>query len=179
MEKIKPRIEEYIDRLDDHSRMIMYYKIACLYLGAGDFNEGLVWLNRIINTEKGHLREDIHGFSRILLLICHFELGHTDVLDYYVRSTYRFLLKTENLQMYHKYILNFLRRLNNNLTEQELITRFQKLLDLLLPLVENPFEKRAFIYFDIISWLESKIQQQPVELLIQQKALKYIKKQAA
>ena len=179
MEKIKPRIEEYIDRLDDHSRVIMYYKIASLYVGAGDFSEALVWLNRIINTEKGHLREDIHGFSRILLLICHYELGHTDVIDYYVRSTYRFLLKTENLQVFHKYILNFLKRLNNNLSEQELILRFQRLLEQMLPLFENPYEKRAFIYFDIISWLESKIKHRPVEELIKEKAQKYIRKQIA
>jgi hypothetical protein len=170
MEKIKPRIDEYIIRLDSHSRLIMYYKIACLYVGNSDYGEALVWLNKIINTEHSDLREDIHGFSRILSLICHYETGHGDILDYHVRSTYRFLLKRENLQRYHKYILNFLRHLDANTSDVKMIGEFEKLRKQLLPLETNPYEKRAFIYFDIISWLEGKIQKRPVQDVIQEKA---------
>jgi len=170
MKKIKPRIDEYIARLDSHSRLIMYYKIACLYVGYSNFAEALIWLNRIFNTEQKVMREDIHGFSRILSLICHYELGHTDILDYHVRSTYRFLMKRENLQQYHKYILNFLKNLNPNISEKEMIEQFEKLRQQLIPLEVNPYEKRAFIYFDIISWLEGKIQNRPVQDIIQEKA---------
>jgi len=170
MDKIKPRIDEYIARLDNHSRLIMYYKIASLYVGNSDYGEALAWLNRIINTEQSELREDIHGFSRILSLICHYELGHADILDYHVRSTYRFLIKRKNLQQYHKYILNFLKSLSANLSEIEIIKQFEKLRQQLIPLEENPYEKRAFIYFDIISWLEGKIQNRPVQDVIQEKA---------
>ena len=77
---------------------------TCLYVGDDNYGQSLIWLNRIINSEKDDLREDIHGFARILQLICHYELGHVDVIEYYVRSTYRFLLKTENLQLFQKYI---------------------------------------------------------------------------
>ena len=170
MEKIKPRIDEYIARLDSHSRVIMYYKIACLYVGNSDFSEGLVWLNRIINTEDMDLREDIHGFSRILSLICHYEIGHRDILDYHVRSTYTILLKRENLQQYHKYILNFLKHVSPNISEDEMIAEFKTLLEQLRPLEANPYEKRAFIYFDIISWLEGKINRKQVQDVIQEKA---------
>ena len=171
MEKIKPRIDEYILRLDSHSRLIMYYKIACLYVGDSNYSEALGWLNRIINTEQSLMREDIHGFSRILSLICHYELGHTDILDYHVRSTYRFLLKRENLQQYHKYLLKFLKHLSANISETEMLAEFETLRQQLIPLETNPYEKRAFIYFDIISWLEGKIQHRPVQDVIQEKAI--------
>lgn len=174
MDKIKPRIDEYIARLDSHSRLIMYYKIASLYVGDSNFSEALVWLNRIINTEHSVVREDIHGYSRLLSLICHYELGHTDIIDYHVRSTYRFLIKRENLQQYHKYILNFLKNLSANLSDNEMIKQFEKLRQQLIPLEENPYEKRAFIYFDIISWLEGKIQNKPVQDIIQEKAKLYL-----
>lgn len=174
MKKIKPRIDEYIARLDGHSRLIMYYKIACLYVGDSNHAEALGWLNRIINTEQSQMREDIHGFSRILSLICHYELGHRDILDYYVRSTYRFLLKRENLQQYHKYILNFLKHMSNNISNTNMLSEFEKLRQQLLPLESNPYEKRAFIYFDIISWLECKIQSRPVQEVIQEKAKKIL-----
>lgn len=170
MEKIKPRIDEYIIRLDSHSRLIMYYKIACLYVGDSNYGEALGWLNRIISAEQSLIREDIHGFSRILSLICHYELGHTDILDYHVRSTYRFLLNRKNLQQYHKYILNFLKHLSANISEKEMLAEFEKLRQQLIPLESNPYEKQAFIYFDIISWLEGKIQHRPVQDVIQEKA---------
>ncbi|NQV78489.1 MAG: hypothetical protein HQ490_09070 [Lutibacter sp.] len=39
----------------------------------------------------------------------------------------------------------------------------------------HPYEKRSFLYLDILSWLESKIQNVPVEVIIKQKAQKLIK----
>jgi hypothetical protein len=116
------------------------------------------------------MREDIHGYSRMLSLICHYELGHTDILDYHVRSTYRFLISRKVLQQYHKYILNFLKSLSANLSEKEILEQFKKLRSQLIPLESSPIEKRAFIYFDIISWLEGKIQNRPVQDIIQEKA---------
>ncbi len=44
----------------------------------------------------------------------------------------------------------------------------------MLQLEKNKFEKRAFLYFDIISWLESKIEKRTVQDIIKTKALKKI-----
>ena len=35
----------------------------------------------------------------------------------------------------------------------------------------HPYERRAFLYLDIISWLESKIENKPVGEVIRQKYL--------
>ncbi len=51
-----------------------------------------------------------------------------------------------------------------------MLAEFEKLRQQLIPLESNPYEKRAFIYFDIISWLEGKIQHRPVQDVIQEKA---------
>lgn len=176
LDRIKPELEAYYNELDAHSRLVMFYKIACLYVGNDEFSESLVWLNKIINTENIDLREDVHGFARILSLICHYELGNQDVIDYYIRSTYRFLLKKKNLQLYQKYILNFLRRLGSTrISNNEMIQKFEQLRTQLLPLESNPYEKRAFIYFDIISWLESKINNRTVQAVIREKAVIQLK----
>ncbi|MEQ9164669.1 MAG: hypothetical protein RLO12_00310, partial [Fulvivirga sp.] len=111
-----------------------------------------------------------HSFARILNLICHYELGNMDVIDYYIRSTYRFMLKKDDLYRFQKAILSFIRKLAGEFSEDDLVPEFEKLLNLLIPLQNRPFEKRAFIYFDIISWLESKIQGKRVQDVIAQKA---------
>ncbi len=171
IEKIKSGLEEFIGHLDNHSRIILYYKIACLYFGGGEYQKAVYWLNRIITFPKIDIREDVLSFSRILNLISHYELGNYEVIDYHIRSTYRFLLKKDNFNSYHKYILDFLKKLNQSITETSLIVQFQNLRDQLVPLENSPYEKRAFIYFDIISWLESKISGVEVQKIIKQKAL--------
>jgi hypothetical protein len=172
---IEQDLQKFMPKLDKHYVLIFYYKIACLYFGNENFKEAVFWLNKINNSKDIDLREDIHSFARILSLICHFELGHRDLVDYYITATYRFLSKKGNLHEFQKIILNFLKRLRDEITPADLIKGFQGLKEQLLPLAANPYEKRAFIYFDIISWLESKIEQKPVQEIIKAKALKKLK----
>ena len=170
LKKLNPDLELFIQRSDEHSRIILFYKIACLYFGNSQYSKALEWLNRVQLDEKADLREDIHSFSRILSLIAHYELGNMEVIDYYIRSTYRFLLKKGELHLFQKYILKFLRKLAGEFREEELIPEFKKLLKNLKPLQEIRYEKRSFIYFDIIAWLESKITGKSVQERIQERA---------
>ncbi len=169
MNKIKPGLEDFIEQLDNHSKIILYYKVSCLYFGNDNYSQAILWLNRVINSEQADLREDIHSFARILNLISHYELGNLDVIDYYIRSAYRFMLKKDDLYLFQKAILNFIRKLAGEFREEDLIPEFEKLLELLRPLQNKQFEKRAFIYFDIISWLESKISGRRVAEVIAEK----------
>ena len=171
---IEHDLDPWIDALGRHATIIFYYKIACMYFGASQHRSSVYWLQRIINEHPADLREDIHCFARILNLISHYELGNTDVIDYYIKSTYRFLLTKDDLGLYQTYILDFLKNLDRETTEADLIIRFEQLRMRLLTLTTRPYESRAFAYFDIISWLESKIRHCTVEEVIQEKAQQYI-----
>lgn len=171
LERIETRLESYIGMLDKHSELVLFYKIACLYFGNGNYRKALKWLNRIINSEDQDIREDVHSFARIINLITHYELGNRDVIDYYIRSTYRFLLKKHDLHAFQQYILEFLKNLSREITAHQLVDRFKHLRTQLLELADSRYDKRAFVYFDIISWLESKIENRPVGDIIQEKSL--------
>ncbi|MRT94174.1 hypothetical protein [Ancylomarina sp. 16SWW S1-10-2] len=168
-----PQIESFIEEnkysLDKHRNLVFYYKIACLYFGCGEYREAIQFLNKIIEQKDTSLRTDIHCFARILNLISHYELEHTDHLDYQIRSTYRFLVKMEDLQEVQKYILRFIRRLSG-IRPDQLKEEFIKSRSDLMQWVNDPFEKRAFLYLDIISWLDSKIEKRPVQDVIMEKA---------
>ena len=168
-----PQIESFIEdnkySLDKHRNLVFYYKIACLYFGCGEYREAIQFLNKIIEQKDTSLRADIHCFARILNLISHYELEHTDHLDYQIRSTYRFLVKMEDLQEVQKYILRFIRRLSG-IRPDQLKEEFIKSRSDLMQWVDDPFEKRAFLYLDIISWLDSKIEKRPVQDVIMEKA---------
>ncbi len=166
-------LEEYQDFLDTHTVTIFQYKFACMYFGNEDYSQAVYWLNKIINSKDVNIRSDIHGFARILNLISHWELENEDLVDYYIRSTYRYLIKKSDYHLYQNYILKFLKKLSGIMPDQ-LKEAFIELREKMLQLTGNAYEKRAFIYFDIISWLESKIEGRSNQEIIREKAMKKI-----
>ncbi len=171
---IIPEIIEFIETneiyLDQHTILLFYYKIACLYFGSADFKNSVKYLNIVINFTDDYLRSDIQCYARILNLISHFEMENYDLIEYLVKSTYRFLAKMEDLHRAQKEMLFFLRRLPQ-IPEQSLNEAFRELLTTFKRLRTDPYEKRPFLYLDIISWLESKINQVPVQEVIRHKRL--------
>ncbi len=165
---IAESLEKYEHLLDTHYIIIFYYKFACMYFGNSNYQQVVFWLNKIISMKDVDLRSDIHSFARILNLISHYELGNIDLVDYYIRSTYRFLIKKNDLHLFQKIIMKFLRKLSS-ITRDQLIDAFKDLREQLIPLNEKFYERRPFIYFDIISYLESKIENRDIQEIIQEK----------
>ena len=154
--EIEAGLESFQYHLDQHRVMVFYYKIACMYFGANKNEEALDYLNKIINFKAGNLREDIQCFARMLQLICHYEMGNVDLLEYIIKSVYRFLPKMQDLNIIQTEILKFLRKALY-LNEPELRKAFLILKNKLEILSNHPYEKRSFLYLDNISWLESKL----------------------
>jgi len=153
---------------DTHRNMVFYYKLACIHFSAGDNERAIEYLNQIINQASPKLREDIQCFARILNLIAHFELGNDVLVSYQLKSVYRFLLKMEELNATHAEIFKFLRR-TPTMTPDVVKDEFVALKERLLIVQNKRFEKRSGLYLDIISWLESKIEDRPVQDVIAEK----------
>jgi hypothetical protein len=170
VDEVERFIAENSDRLDNHRMMVLYYKVACLYFGSGDNRSAIRYLNRVIQMKDVSLREDIQCFARILNLIAHFELGTDELLDYQIKSVYRFLSNMGDLHGVQREILNFLRQLPFA-DEKSLLRAFRVLHSKLVKLSQLPYEKRPFLYLDIISWLECKIEQRSVQSVIREKFL--------
>lgn len=168
VEKIQKRIRKFRGRLDEHHIMIFYYKIGCLYFGAGDNKKCIEYLNKIISSKYMEAREDLMCFARILNLVAHYEAGLDYHLESLVRSTYKFLLKMDDLHEVQLEMMKFLRNLPN-VSPLEIKDEFRKLHATLKQYEDHPFERRAFLYLDILSWLESKIEGEPVAVVIQRK----------
>ncbi|WP_276485020.1 hypothetical protein [Paraflavitalea pollutisoli] len=170
------KLKDYYLYLDRHRILIFYYKIASLYFGSAHYEQAIDYLNKIINW-KVDLRTDLQCYSRLLHLIAHYELGNFDLLEYLFKSVYRFMAKMENLSVVEEEIFRFLRR-SFHVSPKQLKGEFEKLLNKLKQHERNRFETRAFMYLDIISWLESKINNTPVQDVIRQKYLAAVKHKA-
>lgn len=170
VDEVEAFIHSNSERLDNHRIMVLYYKVACLYFGGGDNRSAIRYLNKVIQMKDVSLREDIQCFARILNLIAHFELGTDDLLDYQIKSVYRFLSNMGDLHGVQREILKFLRQLPFS-DEKSLLRAFRVLHAKLVKLSQLPYEKRPFLYLDIISWLECKIAQRSVQSVIREKFL--------
>jgi hypothetical protein len=76
--------------------------------------------------------------------------------------------KMENLSKVEEEMFIFLRR-SFHLGAKALKPEFEKLLAKLKKYEGNPLESRAFVYLDVISWLESKISGVNVQDVIKEK----------
>jgi tetratricopeptide (TPR) repeat protein len=174
---IEEKLQEYELYLDRHRVLVFYYKFASLYFGSGDYDSSIDYLNKIINW-KVDLRTDLQCYARLLHLIAHYELGNFDLLEYLLKSVYRFMSKMQNLSTVEEEIFRFLRK-SFRLGPKQIKTQFETLLTNLKPLEKTRLGNRAFMYLDIISWLESKISGVPVQTVIRNKYLEATKKQEA
>ncbi len=164
---IEEKIKEYEIYLDRHRILVFYYKIACLYFGSGDYEKATDYLNKIINW-KVDLRTDLQCYSRLLHLIAHYELGNEDILDHLIKSVYRFMAKMQNLSVVEEEIFKFIRT-SFHISVRDIKPELEKLLIKLKTHQGNRYETRAFIYLDIISWLESKLENIPVQEVLKRK----------
>ncbi|WP_298555999.1 hypothetical protein [uncultured Algibacter sp.] len=168
VDEVLERLEGYKNRIDEHHIMVFYYKIASMYFGAGNNKKCIYYLEKIISNKSLQMREDLLCFSRILNLVAHYEAGLDYNLDVLIKSTYKFLIKMEDLYEVQKEFIKFLRGLGD-IYPHEVKGEFTKLHKKLKEFENDPYQSRAFLYLDIISWLESKIENRPIGDIIRDK----------
>lgn len=168
--EVLEKLKIHSEHLDEHHEMLFYYKIASIYFGNEKYTESIYYLEKIINNKNLTMREDLMCFSRILCLIAHYELGKDYYLENQLKNTYKFLLKMNDLHEVQKEIIRFLKNLNS-IYPGDIKKEFVKMRKRFIELEKNKYEKRAFLYLDIISWLESKIENRKISDIIKEKAM--------
>lgn len=166
--EIENNLKKFSSRLDGYHKMVFYYKFACLQFGAGNNKACIFYLDKIISNKTLSMREDLQCFARILNLISHYEEGLDYHLESLLKSTYKFLLKINDLNMVQKEIILFIKGLPD-IYPNDLKNAFINLRTTLKAYENHPYERRTFLYLDIISWLESNIKNKSVAQIINDK----------
>lgn len=166
--EVEAFVRKYSRDLNIHHKMVIYYKIACLYFGDGNYTKCMEYLARITSTKDPQIRRDLQVFARILNLIASYEAGIDYNLDYQIRSVYSFLVKMNDMGPVQKEMLQFLKKLNS-IYADDVKDELKVLYGRLKPYEERTFERRAFYYLDILSWLESKITGKTVGEIVRRK----------
>lgn len=155
-----PEIEKtrakYGEKINKEQEIQFLYNIAYTYFGAGEFKKALFYLNQVLNDNEQNLRQDIYSFSRLFNLILHFELENYEFLEYIVKSTNRYLNKTERDYKIEKVFVKQIKRLakaSDNHNKNEVLDEIKQEISELL----QDYQERVVLEFiNIEAWLISK-----------------------
>lgn len=167
-----PEIEVLLEKNKDADKLlkeIIYWQITSILMIAEQYKQALKWLVKANIEEDSSIRQDLECIGRIMEIILHYELGKTDIMEYRLKSTYRFLASKQKMYQLEKIILSSIRKLINVNSREESIRFFKQLRSDLEPIVKDPLEGKFLNYFDIMSWLESKIEKKKFEEVVKSK----------
>ena len=148
----------------------IYYKVACLHFGNENFRACIAYLDKIIYSMDISGRPDLQIFSRILKLTSLFELEETEYIYENIRSVYGYLARNKQLDKFQIEIMQFL-RMCAKLPSIEIKQELQNLRTAMHSVAQDKFEQRPFFYFDIIGWLDSKLENKSLSATIKERGL--------
>ena len=154
---------------------IIVYNIVYIYLGAGEYRKALKWINTLLAKDVGFNEMlDLQCFTHILNLIIHYELENEELLPHIIRSTYRFLYKKNQLFKVESVILSFIRKKFSKVSRHDkkgMSNVFREFRIALVKATQKESERMVLEeFFDIISWVDSKLEKKSFEEIVQRKA---------
>jgi hypothetical protein len=163
-EKLIGEIEEQLRRhpgIGAKTRLLFTYQFAYVRFALGEYDGVLALLHAIESAPPTGVRNDLGFSAKILALLTHYELGNHELLDYLLRSLYRHLARRDRLHRFEALLLRHVRRMGRIADPADLPAYLHELRADLLPLLDDPGERGAFGYFDIIAWLDAHIEGVP------------------
>jgi hypothetical protein len=164
---LEVQLNKYDMMLNAGWRLVSYFIVASFYFLLEDFSKAQHWLNKIIQSSSTDFYSDYQCYARIMNLIVHYELKNFEHLDYVMKSTYYFLRKRNKIYKYEQIIIKFMKGSLRAKSEKALIELFKEMKYELEVIQKDEYEKNAFDAFNIIPWLECKIEKKPMrEILV-------------
>jgi hypothetical protein len=163
--KISNKVSEWLNENEKrpdklHTSSIIYF-LAHLYFFEGDFKKSLLWLNNLVNNYNEKVENYVYCSARLLILVINYELGNYEQLPYLARSTHGFLRSRQRLFKFEEKVLSFFSKKLPNASDhkQEALKAFKHLrAELAKEYTKEHSKRRILQYFDLSSWLDSKIE---------------------
>ncbi|MFB6257589.1 MAG: hypothetical protein ABEH38_02765 [Flavobacteriales bacterium] len=156
MKRIEKGIEAYGEKMNKEQWILLSFNIAYVYFGAGERSKTINWLSRILNDKDDEIRRDLRSYARLFNLIVHYEQGNKELLEYLIRSTYRYLSKTKRDLRIETMILEYLKKLAKTQEPEQVSVLFREMKQKAEEILKDPQEHVFLEYFDLLAWLKSK-----------------------
>lgn len=177
-----PFLEEGLQKFDNQIssdlKLLFYFNLFYCFFALEQYQQAIKWLNKILNDKRNAIRQDIRNFGMVVNIILHYEMKDYDLMEYLIRSAQRLLEKEKNAHKFELLVLTYMKRLikENTTGEQRKVfiqlrnkLLFANLENYLIAFSRGSSEKIILNTFDILSWLESKIEERSFAMVLDEK----------
>lgn len=157
IEQIEQLELQFEGKISKEQLILFTYHKAISFFGVGDYKKALFYINEVLNDNEQNLRQDIYSFARIFNLVLHYELENYDFLEYVIKSTNRYLSKQGRAFEAENVLIKSIRKLSKAMTQNERNEIYKSLKEELDEVMLDRHEQVLLEYFDINSWILSKL----------------------
>ena len=156
--EIEERLEKHKNDYEAHELTTINFLMFVTHFAKKNYNKALKHINEINNSNFDESRQDLYRYAKICNLIIHYELDNVDYLIYSYKSTQRFFRLIDYPFQYEttflKYFKNVAISKKRTANKKNILKEFRAQLD---ELFRDPYQMIASEYFDLIAWLDSKL----------------------
>lgn len=154
---VEKDLKKYGEKVPAQRRIILLTDLSYFYFTDEDYHLALKFINTVLNEATVSFRSDVYEFSRMFQLLIHLELGNFDLLEYLVESANKFFKDKKKNQKQEAIVIDFF-KLAVKAGEDDMQEIFDETLYKLKKEDAEENKQGFLIYFDFVSWLESKIE---------------------
>jgi tetratricopeptide (TPR) repeat protein len=156
--KVIEGFEEFQGKMVKIHEWELYVNFAALYFCSGDYNKVIEWLHKLFYKTSGRLHPEKLAVARIMQLLAHLELQNYRVAADLYKMSLRDIKNNHLLHKFEEIAMDFIKKLAKVQTDKEYVVSLKILKEKLQRIQNDPFEKKAFELFDLISWIDSKLE---------------------
>lgn len=161
------RMKRYAFNLDEHKIMILNFKMAWMYLGNAMPKKANEYLIKIINLSSKTLRKDMQIYARLMHLMVNFDLDGFDIMPYLTKTYEKYITSEPNTNQVQLQTLDMFKKLSKAalFDRKKILSTYHASLS---EVKAYHFSKRAFLYLDVLIWIESKLADKSIKDLTKQ-----------
>jgi hypothetical protein len=169
---ITGEIKKHQNSLTIVEKTLLFVNISNVFFCARNYRQCIYWLNKIRNEMHTKNFPDVQATIHLLFLILHYEAGSGEnLLASLIKSDKNFFSKRKRLYKFENVLLTFFKKnMAAKSSKAGLKEEYIQLKKQMTELSKDPFEKNAFRYFDFFLWVDSKIENRPIEEIAREKA---------
>jgi hypothetical protein len=154
------------DKVGDFRCLVIDYVQTCIYLCNQKHQDASFTIEKVFSNKVLKQHQYIYSGAMIINMLIHFEMGNYQLLESLLLNTYRMMYKRSLLYKSEKIIFKYLKKYLRIHTNQEIMESFKSLKQELQEVSADKFERNFLPNFDLVVWIESKIQEKSMSDII-------------
>lgn len=172
-QKAKVLVENNKINLFDKSNLLivnrkaqLFLYTALVYIGTKEYAKARKILSQIMMSEKSIFTLPLYKTIRLVDLIILYELNEFDYMALEARSIKREIQTKEQMYQIELLILKFINKSLDNITKKDRINLWSEFEPVLNEFHNNKFELQLLRVFDFTAWIESKIKNISLDVVL-------------